>query len=84
MKLPEPHHSSLVFVAFRSGRSPVENYYTEEQMRQHWNDALEAAAKVCDANAAGKRAMEHYAALTYAGACDDCSKLIEGLKEPKT
>ena len=36
----------------------------------------EACAKVCDEQAGGRRALEHYAALTYSGAANDCAEAI--------
>jgi hypothetical protein len=36
----------------------------------------EACAKVCDERGQGRFALEHYAALTYAGATHDCAAAI--------
>ncbi len=36
----------------------------------------EACAKVCDKQGKGRKALEHYAALTYAGATNDCAAAI--------
>ena len=36
----------------------------------------EACAKVCDEQGVGRKAMEHYAALTYSGASHDCAAAI--------
>ncbi len=36
----------------------------------------EACAKVCDDQGQGRFALEHYAALTYAGATHDCANRI--------
>jgi len=36
----------------------------------------EACAKVCDEQGKGRKAMEHYAALTYSGAAHDCADAI--------
>ena len=36
----------------------------------------EACAKVCDEQGVGRKAMEHYAALTYSGATHDCAAAI--------
>ena len=33
----------------------------------------EACAKVCDTQGVGRKALEHYAALTYSGAAHDCA-----------
>jgi aspartyl/asparaginyl-tRNA synthetase len=44
MKLPEP----VYIDQYPYGLKP---YYTEAQMRQRWNDALDAAAKVIKENA---------------------------------
>lgn len=40
----------------------------------------EQCAKVCDAQAGGRRALEHYAALTYSGAANDCAGAIRSRK----
>jgi hypothetical protein len=36
----------------------------------------EECAKICDAQGRSRKAMEHYAALTYAGASFDCANAI--------
>lgn len=36
----------------------------------------EACARVCDAQGSGRKALEHYAALTYSGAAHDCADAI--------
>ena len=41
----------------------------------------EACAKVCDEQGKGRKAMEHYAALTYAGAANDCAVAIRAMGE---
>ncbi len=46
VELPEPDHSSLIFVAFRTGMSPVAHYYNEAQLRDY--GAKCAAAVVRD------------------------------------
>jgi hypothetical protein len=43
--------------------------------------ALDEAAGVCDAQGQGRKALEHYASLTYAGAAHDCAAAIRALKE---
>ena len=43
--------------------------------------ALEEAAVVCETQGHGRRALEHYASLTYAGAAHDCVAAILALKE---
>lgn len=40
----------------------------------------EECAKLCDAQAGGRRALEHYAALTYSGAANDCAGAIRNRK----
>lgn len=39
-------------------------------------DEREACAKVCDEQGKGRKALEHYAALTYAGATNGCAAAI--------
>lgn len=41
-----------------------------------WDAAHEACAKVCDEQGKGRKALEHYAALTYSGAAHDCAAAI--------
>jgi hypothetical protein len=41
----------------------------------------EECAKVCDEQGNGRKAMEHYAALTYAGATHDCAAAIRARGE---
>ena len=36
----------------------------------------EACAKVCEEQGKGRKALEHYAALTYSGSAHDCAKAI--------
>ena len=36
----------------------------------------EECAKVCDEQGVGRKALEHYAALTYSGAAHDCAVAI--------
>jgi hypothetical protein len=36
----------------------------------------EACAKLCDGQGSGRKALEHYAALTYVGATHDCAAAI--------
>ena len=36
----------------------------------------EACARVCDQQGVGRKALEHYAALTYSGAAHDCAAAI--------
>jgi len=36
----------------------------------------EACAKVCEEQGNGRKALEHYAALTYSGSAHDCAKAI--------
>jgi len=39
-------------------------------------DEREACAKVCDEQGKGRKALEHYASLTYSGATKDCAAAI--------
>ena len=41
----------------------------------------EACAKVCDEQGRGRKALEHYAALTYSGATHDCAAAIRARGE---
>ena len=41
----------------------------------------EACAKVCDEQGVGRKALEHYAALTYSGAAHDCAAAIRARGE---
>lgn len=41
----------------------------------------EACAKVCDKQGVGRKALEHYAALTYSGAAHDCAAAIRARGE---
>jgi hypothetical protein len=41
----------------------------------------EACAKLCDEQGQGRFALEHYAALTYAGATHDCAAAIRARSE---
>jgi hypothetical protein len=41
----------------------------------------EACAKVCDEQGVGRKALEHYAALTYSGAARDCAAAIRSRGE---
>ena len=41
----------------------------------------EACAKMCDEQGNGRKAMEHYAALTYAKATHDCAAAIRARGE---
>ena len=41
----------------------------------------EECAKVCDEQGKGRKAMEHYAALTYAEATDGCAAAIRARGE---
>jgi hypothetical protein len=52
----------------------------ERFARLHREQVLEEAAEVCDAQGQGRKALEHYASLTYAGAAHDCAAAIRALK----
>jgi hypothetical protein len=41
----------------------------------------EACAKVCEEQGKGRKAMEHYAALTYSGSAHDCAAAIRARGE---
>lgn len=41
----------------------------------------EACARVCEGQGVGRRALEHYAALTYSGAAHDCAASIRARGE---
>lgn len=62
----EPHRwglteiSRLAALAYEAGRK----------------DENEACAQLCDEQGAGRKALEHYAALTYASATHDCAAAI--------
>ena len=50
---------------------------TESAIR---NEALELAARECDIQWRGGKALQHYAALTYADSAKDCAAAIRKLK----
>jgi len=61
----------------------LEQFISTAPQRREWVglDAAiaaerEACAKVCDEQGVGRKAMEHYAALTYSGAAHDCAAAI--------
>ena len=44
--------------------------------QEAWKAAHEACAKVCDEQGVGRKALDHYAALTYSGAAHNCATAI--------
>lgn len=53
---------------------------TDKQIAQQIEAAIqaerEACAQVCEEQGSGRRALEHYAALTYSGAAFECAVAI--------
>ena len=71
----------IIRMAREAGIGPVYGYESIEHFFQAAYAAgaaaeREACAKVCDEQGKGRKALEHYAALTYSGAAHDCAAAI--------
>jgi len=74
----------------REAEVPIRGHYDEQGLTPQELERFaalvsakerEACAKVCEEQGKGRKAMEHYAALTYSGSAHDCAAAIRARGE---
>lgn len=60
---------------WRKAVGPIEEHI-QRRIAKAVKAEREACARVCDEQGVGRKALEHYAALTYSGAAHDCAAAI--------
>jgi len=86
-------HDEIIRMAHKAGFEvnfdiwavSVDGVHINKELRRFAAQAAaaerEACAKVCEEQGKGRKALEHYAALTYSGSAHDCAAAIRARGE---